>query len=218
MFKKSLLSVAVIAASVASVSAFAADKALPQQKVNVGVNAALAGISNPWQDYVKTAGNYSYKSYGFGYGVDAGYAYQIMPNFYLGADLGYQDNGKSTATEGADEAIKFKVKSKMVTFLVTADYFINNNWDVFGKFGPAYVMQSVTYWNSPNIKTNKVRPLISIGGGYTFDNNVYVNASYDHLFGTTSKDDGGLPVDSEGRAKIRTVNTLKLTVGYNFPI
>ena len=100
MLKKSLLSIAVIAASVASVSAFAADQAskLPQQKVYVGANVAYAGIN--YDSIANLVENFSGKAEqgNFGWGVDAGYAYKIMPSFYLGADLGYQDNGKSTGT------------------------------------------------------------------------------------------------------------------------
>jgi len=109
-----------------------------------------------------------------------------------------------------------KVKSRMVTLLATADYFVHASIDVFTKFGPAYVMQRVDYLEDTQYKTNKVRPYVSVGTGYSFDNNVYVNVAYDHLFGSTAKDEKANA--SDGKFKIRSVNAVQLTVGYNFPV
>jgi opacity protein-like surface antigen len=219
MLKKSLLSIAVIAASVASVSAFAADQAskLPQQKVNVGANVAYAWVSNPFKNH---SGYNKHKQGHFGWGVDTGYAYQIMPSFYLGADLGYQDNGKSYIDWNMGG--KNVVRSKMVTLLATADYYVIPSWDVFGKFGPAYVMQTLS---GPDVKSSnnnkQIRPYISVGTGYTFDNGIYTNIAYDHLFGSTSKEDGIAPASgtpNTGKLAIRSVNTVQLDLGYTFPI
>ena len=96
MFKKSLLSVAVIAASIASVSAFAAD-----QFVNVGVNGAYTTFNKADVTSTKisasddtTQGNYKTKS--MGYGATLGYEYALVPSFRIGAELGYENLGKST--------------------------------------------------------------------------------------------------------------------------
>lgn len=215
MLKKSLLSIAVIAASVASVSAFAADQTskLPQQKVYVGANVAYAGINyDSIAHLVQQSTPYAAEQGNFGWGVDAGYAYKIMPSFYLGADLGYQDNGKSTGTAGSDN---FKIRSHMVTLLAKADYYVMPSWDVFGKFGPAYVMQTSTTTDVKNT-TNKIRPYIGVGTGYTFDNGIYTNIAYDHLFGSTGNDDGSFAKGA--KPAIRSVNIVQLSVGYNFAV
>lgn len=222
--KITTLVAAAVAASVISVAAFAADNAttqLPQQKVDMGANVALAGISGPSMgDLTSNATSQEKKKGSLGYGAFVGYGYQIMPQFYLGAELGYQDNGhtKYNYSRNASSA-NIKIKSRMVTLLATADYFVTPNWDVIGKFGPAYVWQKVdvntagttTLTSVPSSKTNKVAPYLSIGTGYHFDNNVSLSVAYDHLFGSSN---GSLEV---AKPKIRSVNAIQLTVGYTLP-
>ena len=213
--KITTLVAAAVAASVISVAAFAADNAnqLPQQKVDMGINASYAWLNSP-SSALTNAGK---KHVGhLGYGASVGYGYQVIPNLYLGADLGYQDNGRTKYDDNIPVVTDVKVKSKMVTLLATADYFVTPNWDVIGKVGPAYVWQSV-YMNPINgiqskSKTHKVRPYVSLGTGYHFDNNMSVSIAYDHLFGANKN--SSITV---AKPKIRSVNAIQLTVGYTLP-
>ena len=109
----------------------------------------------------------------------------------------------------------------MVPFVLTLDYFINNNWNVFGKFGGAYVMQESNFSEDVGYKDSKlkkVKPWLNVGGGYEFDFGLYMNLSYGHLFGTTSTNDAGALTDGETKFKIRSVNSVMFTVGYTLPI
>jgi opacity protein-like surface antigen len=220
--KVSTLVAAAVAASVISVAAFAADSAtLPQQKVDFGANVALAGISGPSMEDLatSTATSQEKKKGSLGYGAFVGYGYQVMPQFYLGAELGYQDNGHTKYNYSSSSAsANVKIKSRMMTLLATADYFVTPNWDFVGKFGPAYVWQQVNvngtttlYQNVQSSKTHKVAPYLSLGTGYHFDNNVSLSIAYDHLFGSSK---GSLDM---AKPKIRSVNAIQLTVGYTLP-
>ena len=221
--KISTLVAAAVAASVISVAAFASDSAnqLPQQKVDFGANVALAGISGPSMEDLGTASATSkeMKKGSLGYGAFVGYGYQVMPQFYLGAELGYQDNGHTKYNYSSSSAsANVKIKSRMMTLLATADYFVTPNWDVVGKFGPAYVWQQVNVngtttltQNVQSSKTHKVAPYVSLGTGYHFDNSMSVSIAYDHLFGSSN---GNLDV---AKPKIRSVNSIQLTLGYTLP-
>jgi opacity protein-like surface antigen len=215
--KISTLVAAAVAASVISVAAFASDSAnqLPQQKVDFGINAAYAWLNAPSSESLNTGKKHVGH---IGYGASVGYGYQVIPNLYLGADLGYQDNGRTkyndSTASGANNNVK--VKSKMVTLLASADYFVTPNWDVVGKVGPAYVWQTVSYTNSTpssvSNKTHKVAPYVSLGTGYHFDNSMSVSIAYDHLFGASKS--SSITV---AKPKIRSVNAIQLTVGYTLP-
>jgi outer membrane immunogenic protein len=217
--KISTLVAAAVAASVISVAAFAAESAtqLPQQKVDMGINAAYAWLNAPSSDSINTGKKHVGH---IGYGASVGYGYQIVPKLYLGADLGYQDNGRTKYNDSTSGQLgannNVKVKSKMVTLLASADYFVTPNWDVIGKVGPAYVWQTVSYTNSSSSsvsnKTHKVRPYVSLGTGYHFDNNMSVSVAYDHLFGANKNS-----LITVAKPKIRSVNAIQLTVGYTLP-
>jgi OmpA-OmpF porin, OOP family len=221
--KISTLVAAAVAASVISVSAFASTQ-LPQQKVDFGANVALAGISGPSMNSLNNVsgnGSEEMKKGSLGYGAFIGYGYQIMPQFYLGAELGYQDNGHTKYKYKQDSdatSANVKIKSRMATLLATADYFVTPNWDVVGKFGPAYVWQKVDVngtttltQNVQSSKTHKVAPYVSLGTGYHFDNSMSVSVAYSHLFGSSN---GSLEV---AKPKIRSVNSIQLTLGYTLP-
>ena len=101
--------------------------------------------------------------------------------------------------------------------LASADYYVMPSFDIFAKFGPAYVMQKVDADTDTVSKANKYRAYVNLGAGYTFDNNIYTNISYGHLFGKTTTD-ASKRVDSKGRLYIRSLDTVQLSVGYNFAI
>ena len=238
--KKSVLSVAVIAASVASVSAFAAD-----QFVNVGVNGAYTAFNKADLDgasYVRAAEHSTIsqsnnKNKSMGYGATLGYEYALVPSFRVGAELGYENLGKAkfditdNHSPGSNPnplnsgKSNVSIKQHMFTLLATADYFVTPNWNVIGKVGPAWVSQdtSVGSWSNmeaqvkPAIpgsyKAHKVAPYINLGTSYHFDN-MSVGVSYGHLFGSKIKS----TTDLQNSKKVLSSNSLQLNLGYTFPI
>ena len=234
--KKSVLSVAVIAASVASVSAFAAD-----QFVNVGVNGAYTAFSKadldgseylpvPSPDFSVSQSNNKTKS--MGYGATLGYEYALVPSFRIGAELGYENLGKTKfdmtdnypspyASAGTSNV---SIKQHMFTLLATADYFVTPNWNIIGKVGPAWVSQDTSVGSWPgntaivpilagSYKAHKVAPYINLGTSYHFDN-MSVGVSYGHLFGSKIKS----TTDLQNSKKVLSSNSLQLNLGYTFPI
>ena len=100
----------------------------------------------------------------------------------------------------------------MIDVLATADYFVNPNWDIIGKFGPAWVSQKNEI-NSDTVHAHKIAPYINLGTAYHFDNNMSLGVSYGHLFGSKIKSED----DLTNKHKVQSVNSVQLDLGYTFP-
>jgi opacity protein-like surface antigen len=109
-----------------------------------------------------------------------------------------------------------KIKESMVTVLVTAEYFVNPNWDIIGKFGPAWVSQKNeinTGSKNTTVNAHKVAPYLNLGTAYHFENNMSVGVSYGHLFGSKINSED----DLANKHKVQSVNSVQLDLGYTFP-
>jgi opacity protein-like surface antigen len=232
--KISTLVASVVAASALAGSAFAGQMNQDQNNfVNVGINGQYTAFSkaNVANGNVGGTQQLNNKTKSVGYGATIGYEYALVPSFRLGAELGYEDLGKSKATVATNvatddpyyEATSMKIKEHMFTALVTSNYFITPNWNVIGKFGPAWVTQKTeigkysdgTYPNGVpkgSYSAHKVAPYLNIGTAYHFDN-MSVGVSYGHLFGSKIKSIS----DLQNSKKVLSSNSVQLDLGYTFP-
>jgi hypothetical protein len=192
---------------------------LPKQKLTVGASvlAVNANHVNGWADK-STDGIFGRFFYNVGEGVQAGYAYQIAPKFYLGGELGLQSNGSTGQffTLGTSNA----TDSTFITALLTTEVYITHNWSINGKFGPAFVMQQSSYWqgkdlNKINAKSHGVKPYISVGTTY-YIGKFGIGVSYNHLFGSQSLDNSNLKDQPNYKMPIFAQNAIQLTASYTF--
>lgn len=115
-----------------------------------------------------------------------------------------------------DLAQNVQIKESMITVLATADYFVNPNWDIIGKFGPAWVSQKNEInrgMMNDTVHAHKVVPYLSLGTAYHFENNMSVGVSYGHLFGSKINSID----DLYNKHKVQSVNSIQLDLGYTFP-
>ena len=190
---------------------------LPNQKFTVGasVSAVNANHVNGIADKA-TDGVFGKFFYNVGEGVQAGYAYQIAPKFYLGGELGLQSNGSTGQffTLGTCNA----TDSTFITALLTTEVYITHNWSINGKFGPAFVMQQSAYNNNENkinAKSHGVKPYISVGTAY-YIGKFGIGVSYNHLFGSQSLDNSNLKDQPNYKMPIFAQNAIQLTASYTF--
>lgn len=194
---------------------------LPNQKFTVGasVSAANANHVNGPADKA-TGGIFGRFFYNVGEGVQAGYAYQIAPKFYLGGELGLQSNGSTGQffTLGTSNA----TDSTFITALLTTEVYITHNWSLNGKFGPAFVMQQSAYnynvngsHKKINAKSHGVKPYISVGTTY-YIGKFGIGVSYNHLFGSQSLDNTDINSKDNYKMPIFAQNAIQLTASYTF--
>jgi len=162
--------------------------------------------------------------------IYGGYLFPINSKFSAGAELGYAmyPKNKDTLTLTFFDGIyafNHTFKSRYVDLLGVAKYNITDNFNIFGKFGGAYVMQkfsvNTTINNADtsgyNVKNNKLLPEVAAGIGYSFAQNFSVDLTYAHVFGK-SVDTGKVFTceDDNKHVNVASVNTLMLGASYRF--
>ena len=193
---------------------------LPKHKLNVGGSIMAVNAKHiQGQADKATDGMLGKFFYNVGFGVQAGYAWQVAPRFYLGGELGAQTNGSFWQNFSIDTANS--TQSSMVTALVTSEIYFTHNWSINLKAGPAFVYQTASY-RDQNIRSTKklahkntfgVRPYASIGTTY-YIGNVGLGLGFSHLFGHGNID--ASKFSSDQKMPIFSENSIQATVTYQF--
>ncbi len=182
------------------------------------------------------------KSGGLAFGAHLGYRYAVIPSLLLGVEFGYLNLSKTSISASkidvnnhSQKSYKYSIRDQLITTLATVDYRIASHYDVFAKFGPALVLQkSVFNFNSPldekvgiNLSTSvqhyKVKPFLSVGAGYAWDQFEFAVA-YDHLFANapTNQDVqrkfNNYVNFTDIKNKIFTQSAVMGSIGYALPI
>ena len=157
------------------------------------------------------------------WGVNVDYIYPSNKSYAFGAQLGYNDYGKSSVTYNSRNEYDFTEQSinllavsqiKLMAFTLQA------------KAGVAFASEA--YRNvrrvsdAPDVasRKNKIKPLASIGLGYQVNNRIQFQVTYSHLFGDKQKyisEAFGTLVPTDDRlATVASVNTVMF--GINMPL
>ncbi|PCI39946.1 MAG: hypothetical protein COB50_00480 [Thiotrichales bacterium] len=151
------------------------------------VSAQQGGAQNGF--YVGAKGGYSWidsykitdtkrKTGNFAWGVEGGYDYAFNRTFSLGLEVSYFDYGRTKYTGNTEG----KFKSRSINLMLTGKAYVQDNFNVFVKGGLARVKQKYSGKITGNTK-NKTKPIVEVGAGYQFNNNIGVDVSYVHVFG-----------------------------------
>ncbi|KPJ68189.1 MAG: hypothetical protein AMJ43_01955 [Coxiella sp. DG_40] len=137
----------------------------------------------------------------FVWGLHGGRTFDITPNMLVGAEVGYKDLGKSkyeskNGSGELEQKLTRKVTQQAIDALLTSDYYIWKNFNLFAKAGVAYVESTTkSTYSTPfmvdiesyNVKDSiwRLRPEMTLGMGYMFRNGIDVHVLYDYIYGVT---------------------------------
>jgi len=123
----------------------------------------------------------------FSYGVNVGYQVCLCSDFWVGGEVGFDNDGFSRITMPFGN--RYKIYSSNFNLLATAK-FAFQEFDIFGKFGAAWVRQKyrIDQLVNPSGVCDPVsirddwRPILEVGVGYTFCNGFNLHLAYKRIF------------------------------------
>ena len=170
--KKSLVALAVLAASAAATAA-------PQANTfYAGAKAGWANFRDGFTQFdSKTVGHadgYGINKNTVTYGVFGGYQILNVDNFGLGAELGYDYYGRSRGNVGEERAVKHSAHG--VNFSLKPSYAVLPDLDVYGKVGVALIRNDYKHYGVQNQATGEVytqkahtlKPSLTLGAGVEY--------------------------------------------------
>ena len=207
--KKSLVALAVLAASAAATAA-------PQ------ANTFYAGAKAGWANFRDGFTQFDAKSVGqdgYGinkntvtYGVFGGYQILNQNNFGLAAELGYDYFGRSRGNETVDnkEVRAVKHSAHGAHLSLKPSYEVLPNLDVYGKVGVAlirndyYVQQNVQH--DSRVKAHNLKPSLTLGAGveYAILPELAARVEYQYINRVGNLDKAGRKAGATGENSLNT--------------
>lgn len=220
--KKSVLLLSTSLLSLIAMNLFAATNATDltgpvasKNHVYVEANLGYANITSPGKD--ATGKTTDAERGNAAFGVNLGYNYALNDQVSLGSEIGAAHDGYSEVKVGAGPTECAKIKSKDYRLLLTGEYRMGQNADVFAKAGVARVTQTMDstsgLGNIPSIKETK--PITTIGLGYMLNPRINFHVAYTHIF---SKGNNTLPSAGGHFTNVDPIDSVTLGSSYLFPI
>ncbi|MCW5589069.1 MAG: porin family protein [Legionellales bacterium] len=178
-----------IAAAFALFSAHSAFADITSQGLYITGQLGAAQIATPTTNDRTGASPLNGKARGaFAWGLNAGYQFLVNPNFLMGAELAYHDDGYSSVTFASNN--QYRITSEQFDLLATFRYVLNSQWSVFLKPGIARLQQHYSIWQiarnsgiDPVTTTRHFKPVLAVGASFALNNHNALSLTYQHTFG-----------------------------------
>lgn len=197
---------------------------------HVGIENGLSLISTGEQIYTNSTSNnlYSLKNQSYTGGAYLAYDWALNSRWNMGWEMGYQDLGHSKFNYVSainDYNTSEKVDINAMNLLLTAKYWLNRNFDVFGKFGAAYEFfhakqecsGDCSYSTAPfnaNSRSMILNPEIQAGLGWQFADDWNLNLAYQRIISNSIF--LGLTEHSTDQLENPSINSVLLGIDYQF--
>jgi opacity protein-like surface antigen len=180
----SMKKIALATAAGLALAASSAFAVTAQSGVYVGALGGYAFAKAPSADTGVSKKNKNYT-----WGGTLGYDYALNQNALVGAEVSYENFGKTNynGTDSDGDTGNVDLKNSGYQLLATGTYLLNNGFTTFVKAGAIHEKTDVN--GTVNLNTasgdeTKWIPAAAIGAGYMFNQNLNVALQYEHTFGS----------------------------------
>jgi len=196
---------------------------VPKNSAYVAADLGYGALSTPDHDIYEPEWYITSSSHSTGNiagGISAGVNHTLKPNLLVGAELGYESNGKSRYDENfinSNYDYTMKIFSSDWHLLATGTYLLPKGFDVFAKAGLADVKQKLEQTDDGTDTITQVKPMIATGVGYQVKMvNIYLQ--YAHIFADDANNFSDLYKSDGTYGNIVSTDTFKAGVAYNFAL
>lgn len=158
----------------------------------------------------------SHKNYGLAWNANVGYQQVIDRNFSVGLEVGYAQFGKSKSSGFNGDST---YTNKGWQALANATYLWNCGFNAFVKAGATRVKSDYDFQTATDQSVTQTKFLAGLGVGYQFTQELGVNFTYMHLFGTNYNDSSDLSTAlTNNNASVMSANTYTIGFTYTLPM
>lgn len=207
-----------------------------RDSVYITGDVGLARLATPEQpimpiDNVWVSGA-SYNNESVAAGAAVGFKHAVSRQLLIGAETGYDYNGRSKYTEDYyqnitwTESTNYTISSQDIHLLATGTLLFRSGFNIFAKGGAARVEQKLRVSNDVNYSNLPIflgetsiaqfKPMAAAGLGFQF-RAVDIYGEYSHIFGKDSKNFEDF-MDPYGFTNVVSVDTFKIGLGVHVKV